>query len=372
MKKEAEIQSVRSIVQFRDPVMEPVIQKMIAASRVTSNVVITGESGTGKELVARALHQCGPRHHGPFVAFNCAALPDSLVESELFGYVRGAFTDARENKTGIFARANGGTLFLDEIGDASLMIQAKLLRVLQEREVLPLGGTAPIRLNMRIVAATHKSLAEEIERGFFRQDLFYRLSVIPIHLPPLRERPLDILFLAEYFALHLSEQMQLVFHGITPEGRAKLRSYSWPGNARELQNRIELALVLSQGGWITGEALFPEDLDSRPNEEVEKGDLETSIPSPTRFDPPMIPSFGEAKRLFERSYLERVLRAACGNITRAARLAVKSRAEIYTLLRKHRLDPMGFKRTSKSNASHAVETCDPLLRNQKTKLKSHA
>lgn len=342
--------------------MEPVIQKVIAASRVTSNVVITGESGTGKELVARALHQCGPRRNGPFIAFNCAALPDSLVESELFGYVRGAFTDARENKIGIFARANGGTLFLDEIGDASLMFQAKLLRVLQEREVLPLGGTAPIRLNVRIVAATHKSLLEEIEQGLFRRDLFYRLCVIPIHLPPLRDRPLDILFLSEYFAFRLSEQMQLAFHGITPEGRSKLRSHSWPGNARELQNRIEHALVLSQGGWITGEGLFPEALDQKSCEEI----------VPPRLDSPSIPSFGEAKRLFERSYLERILLATCGNITRAARLAVKSRTEIYALLRKHRLDPMGFKVTRKSHASHAVETGDPLLRDQKTKLKSHA
>jgi DNA-binding NtrC family response regulator len=174
---------VRQLIRSRDPSMEPVLRRVAMAAQVSSNVVITGESGTGKELVAEALHRCGPRKKGPFIAFNCAALPESLLESELFGYSKGAFTDAKETKQGLFQRAHGGTLFLDEIGDAPLSIQTKLLRVLQEREVLPVGGSTPIAVDVRVIAATHRSLHDEVAAGRFRQDLFYRLHVLPIHGP---------------------------------------------------------------------------------------------------------------------------------------------------------------------------------------------
>lgn len=344
--------------------MEPVIEKIAAAARISSSVVITGESGTGKELVARALHQTGPRRNSPFIALNCAAIPDALIESELFGYVRGAFTDARENKSGLFVRANGGTIFLDEIADASLMTQAKLLRVLQEREVLPLGAVSPIRLDVRWIAATHKSLVSEIAASRFRQDLFYRLRVIPIHVPPLRERSLDILFLTEFFASRLASELQIEFYGISPDAILRLKNYAWPGNARELQNRVEHALALSdEPGWITPEGLFPEEgLIVNRQTQIEASPVNCRE----------IPSFGEAKSHFERTYLERVLHAARGNITRAARLAEKSRTEIYALLRKHRLDPLRFKLTRKSSARCGVEAGDPLLRDEQAEFKSHA
>gem|GEM_PF-2667502 len=343
---------MQSTIQSRDPNMDSVLQKIFAASRVSSNVVITGESGTGKELVARTLHQGGPRRNGPFVPLNCAAIPDSLLESELFGYVRGAFTDARENKPGLFVRANGGTLFLDEIGDASLMIQTKLLRVLQEREVLPLGATSPVKLDLRVIAATHRSLLEEMDQGCFRRDLFYRLQVIPIHIPPLRERPLDILFLARLFAQRLAKELRISFKGITSEAEVYLEKYRWPGNIRELQNRVEHALVLTQEGWITTDGLFPEGIAFKspvfisilPQSSNNALELKTENP---RNNVLSTPSFGEAKKLFERTYLERILVEAHGNISKAARIAMKSRTEIYALLRKHGLNPLGFKSSSK-------------------------
>jgi two-component system response regulator GlrR len=232
---------IRELLHSKDPAMELVLKRISTAAQVTSTVVITGESGTGKELVARALHKAGTRRHGPFIAFNCAALPENLLESELFGYHRGAFTDAKDNKPGLFARAHGGTLFLDEIGDAPLSIQSKLLRVLQEREVLPLGATSPIKVDVRVIAATHKSLKDEVEQGRFRQDLYYRLHVLPIHVPALRERPKDIVFLGTLFATRIAEHMGVSFEGFTLKAAETLQEYLWPGNVRELQNRVEHA-----------------------------------------------------------------------------------------------------------------------------------
>jgi two-component system response regulator GlrR len=333
----------RNIIRCLDHRMETTLKRIARASQVSSNVVVTGESGTGKELVARALHQCGPRRDGPFVALNCAALPENLLESELFGYQRGAFTDARENKPGLFVRANGGTLFLDEVGDAPLSIQAKLLRVLQEREVLPLGASAPIKIDVRIVAATHKSLQAEVEKGAFRQDLFYRLHVIPIHVPPLRERNKDIVFLADFFARKIAGDLEREFDGFTPGAIQALESHPWPGNVRELQNRVEYALILATSSKLTVTNLFPE----RPEPLFDH--VETPVETPTTASdelPPNtpLPTFQEAKNSFERTYLERVLSVAKGNITKAASLASKSRTEVYGLLRKHRLDPLNFKR----------------------------
>jgi two-component system response regulator GlrR len=332
----APIEGVRGILKSHDPAMDTVLRKVAIAAQVTSSVVIHGESGTGKELVARALHQCGTRQKGPFIAFNCAAIPENLLESELFGYVRGAFTDARENKPGLFQRACGGTLFLDEIGDAPLSIQAKLLRVLQEREVLPLGATQPVAIDVRVVAATHKNLREEVATGRFRQDLYYRLHVLPIQVPPLRERRQDILYLASLFANRIAGEMGRSFEGFTAGAELAMSTHSWSGNVRELQNRVEHALAIGLGRNLTAQDLFPESAAAPESAR--------SPEQPTPSDD--IPTFGEAKICFEKNYLERILSAAKGNIAKAARLASKSRTEVYGLLRKHHLDPDRFKERS--------------------------
>ncbi|MCM2323810.1 MAG: sigma-54 dependent transcriptional regulator [Oligoflexia bacterium] len=336
---------VRKIFRSRDPAMEVVLKRIAVAAQVSSSAVITGESGTGKELAARALHFGGPRGTGPFIAFNCAALPETLIESELFGHVRGAFTDARENKPGLFVRANGGTLFIDEIGDAPLTIQSKLLRALQEREVQPLGAQAPVKVDVRIVAATHRSLASEVAAGRFRQDLFYRLQVIPIHLPPLRERKRDIHFLASFFASKISREMELPFEGFSPGAVDALEGHSWPGNVRELQNRVEYALVIGRGGWISRSALFPELASETPEAPEVSDTSAAAVPAEASSEPGdagLLP-FKEAKHSFEKSYLLRILSEAKGNIAKAARLAVKSRTELYGLVKKHGLDPENFK-----------------------------
>ncbi|MGZ3698318.1 MAG: sigma-54-dependent transcriptional regulator, partial [Bdellovibrionota bacterium] len=296
----------RTLLLTRDPAMEPVLRAIEAASQVNSSVVVTGESGTGKELVARALHSFGARKNGPFIAFNCGALPETLLESELFGHARGAFTDARESKPGLFQRAHGGTLFLDEIGDAPASIQLKLLRALQEREVTPLGASASVKVDVRVIAATHRSLQDEVRAGRFRQDLYFRIHVLPIQVPPLRERKRDIAYLGTVFARRLSEELSVPFEGFTDAAREELERHDWPGNVRELQNRIEHALAMNAGsgaGMISARALFPENTAALPAEGSGPG----------------LSPYHEAKSRFERDYLEQVLRAARGNITRAAR-----------------------------------------------------
>jgi len=332
--RQPDLPSLTDLIKTRDPVMAPLLHAIRAAAQVPSNVVVQGETGTGKELVARALHQFGPRASEPFVAFNCAAIPESLLESELFGHMKGAFTDARENKAGLFLKAHGGTLFLDEIGDASLAIQTKLLRVLQEREILPVGATCPIPIDVRVIAATHRDLQQEVETQRFRQDLYFRLHVLPIHVPPLRERPRDIVFLAQHFAESISTRMGVRYDGFSWGAERALEQHLWPGNVRELQNRIEYALAMSHstsdGGTIDSSRLFPEQkrlLFSLPGSESS----------------PKVPSYSEAKESFERSYLKRLLTVARGNIAAASRLASKSRSDLYGLLRKHSLDPGTFK-----------------------------
>ena len=334
---------VRALIRSRDQVMEPLLRRIASAAQVSSNVVVTGESGTGKELVARALHQFGPRRNAPFIALNCAALPETLLEAELFGVVRGAFTDAKETKPGLFVRAERGTLFLDEIGDAPLSIQAKLLRVLQEREVLPLGGTKPVKIDVRVISATHRSLQDEVLKGTFRQDLFYRLHVIPVHIPALRERPKDILFLATLFSVQIAERLKLSFGGFSHSAEQALLGHSWTGNVRELQNRIEHAIACGGtaegGGLMTASELFPEE-----SYRATSLAPELELPSTAEaFVAENLLTFIEAKNLFERSYLEKILMAAKGNITKAAKLASKSRTEVYSMLRKHGLNQGAFK-----------------------------
>ncbi len=217
----------------------------------SSRVLITGESGTGKELVARAIHENSPRVQTPFITINCGAFPETLLESELFGYMKGAFTGAQENRHGLFQAAHGGTLFLDEIGNMSLTMQVKLYRVLQEGKVRPIGSTEEIDVDVRVITATNKDLEQEIAEGRFREDLYYRLSVIPIHLPPLRERREDIPLLARTFLERLRKAMDKAIEGIEPEAMRRLEAYDWPGNVRELENTIERSVALETGRYIS-------------------------------------------------------------------------------------------------------------------------
>jgi DNA-binding NtrC family response regulator len=219
----------------------------------TVNVLLTGESGTGKDLLARTLHYHSARAHAPFVPVNCAAIPEQLLEAELFGYVQGAFTDARKDKKGLFTEAHRGTLFLDEVGELPLLLQTKLLRVIEDKEVRPLGSTKGERVDVRLIAATNRDLRRAVQDGAFRQDLYYRLNVVDIHLPPLRERPEDIALLIQHF-FATSAQSSLAKR-LSPEALRMLLNYPWPGNVRELENVIERALVLCQG-----EEILPEDL----------------------------------------------------------------------------------------------------------------
>ncbi len=223
-----------------------------------STVLITGESGTGKEVLARMLHNAGTRAHKPMVCMNCGAIPEELLESELFGHVKGAFTGAHRARPGRFEIANGGTIFLDEIGDMSPNLQVKLLRVLQERCFEPVGGNQPIEVDVRVIAATHRNLEEEIEKGRFREDLYYRLNIIPIHLPPLRERGEDVLLLAEHFMRQFNEQKQARIEGFSEAAREAMLNYKWPGNVRELQNLMERIATLKRTGIVE-----LEDLPSR-------------------------------------------------------------------------------------------------------------
>ncbi len=247
------------------PAMQRTFELVGHAQRTRATVLLTGETGTGKEVLARSIHAGSERGGGPFVALNCAAFPDTLLESELFGHVRGAFTGADRAKTGLFEEANGGTLFLDEIGETSGVLQVKLLRVLQEREVRPVGGNRSRRVDVRVIAATHRDPRAEITQGRFREDLYYRLAVFPLDVPPLRERREDILPLARHFlALHGKREKRADCH-LSPEAENLLVAHAWPGNVRELENEMQRALALSQ----TGDVIPPERLSPRLRDGLE-------------------------------------------------------------------------------------------------------
>ena len=235
------------------PALLAVFQSVGRVAGSDATVLVTGESGTGKELVARALHGASPRAAGPFVAVNCAAIPEDLLESELFGHERGAFTGAVARKVGRFERANGGTLFLDEIGDMSLVLQAKILRALQEREIERLGGEERIRLDVRVVAATHRDLPALIASGDFREDLFYRLAVVRLHLPPLRERPGDVRALALHYAARFAREHGRPLEAVAEDALRRLEAHPWPGNVRELRNLVERAVLMSAGSVLLPE-----------------------------------------------------------------------------------------------------------------------
>src|SRR6476661_3710417 len=235
----------------QSPNMRAIFELIQTVAPQSSRVLITGESGTGKELVARAIHENSVRAQAPFITINCGAFPETLLESELFGYMKGAFTGANENRQGLFQAAHGGTLFLDEIGNMSLTMQVKLYRVLQEGKVRPIGSTEESDVDVRIIAATNKNFENEITEGRFREDLYYRLSVIPIHVPALRERRDDIPLLARHFLESFRKTMEKPIEGVSPEAMTRLESYDWPGNVRELENTMERAVALETGREIT-------------------------------------------------------------------------------------------------------------------------
>ncbi len=287
-----------------------------------SSVLITGESGTGKELVARALHDTSGRHDGPFVAINCAAVPETLLESELFGHARGAFTDARSARAGLFVQASGGTLFLDEIGELPVGLQPKLLRALQERRVRPLGGDGEITVDARIVAATNRDLESAVAERAFREDLYYRINVIHIELPPLRARGGDTLLLAQHFLQRCASAAGKRIRGISPAAADRLVGYAWPGNVRELQNCIERSVALAQFDDIVVEDL-PEKIRTYHHSHVVVAGQ----------DPSELVSMEE----LERRYIHRVLEAAGGNKTLAARILGFDRTTLYRKLDRYGL-----------------------------------
>jgi DNA-binding NtrC family response regulator len=286
-------------------------------------VLILGESGTGKEVVAQALHYQGPRGKNPFVAVNCAALTETLLESELFGHEKGSFTDARETRQGKFELADGGTLFLDEIGDMSLGGQAKLLRVLEQKVITRVGGSQPIPIDVRIVAATNTNLAEAVRSKKFREDLYYRLSVVTQVLPPLRDRPEDILLLAEYFLKQFCIQARRPSLQLAAESRRRLQAHSWPGNVRELRNLMERVAFLS------------------PGERVEADDL-AFILSPEREADHLMPAAGQtlkdATRDFQQTYIRLAIKRAQGNMSQAAEMLGLHRSNLYRKMRQLGMD----------------------------------
>ncbi len=301
------------------PVFQNIKEQIMRLANLDISVLIVGESGTGKELVSRALHSQSQRSEGPFVAINCAALPENLLESELFGHVRGAFTDARENRKGLFVEASGGTLLLDEIAEMPLALQPKLLRVLEDHKVRPLGGSSEIDCDVRVLAATHRNLEEAVATGRFRSDLFYRLNVIQLELPPLRDRGNDILLLALQFIKQLSKRFNKSVTGLAQPAAARLLAYHWPGNVRELRNVIERALVLTHHNQLTIED-FPEQL-RRPNGV-------TPLPA-SLVDPGSILPLDE----MESRYINQVLDQLDGNRTLAARLLGVDRKTLYRKLK---------------------------------------
>lgn len=265
---EREVQSkydFKKTIIGESPAVDGVLNLLEKASGTNITVCITGETGTGKEVAAKAIHYNSPRKNNPFVAVNVAALPSELIESELFGYEKGAFTGALTRRIGKFEEANGGTLFLDEIGEMDIAFQAKLLRALQEKEITRLGSNTPVKTDCRIIVATNRNLQELVKQKQFREDLYYRLFGLPVHLPPLRERGKDVLLLAKYFINAFCKENKMPSAGIAESGRTKLLSYAYPGNIRELKSMVELAVVMSNGGDITADDITTAHVDSMPD-----------------------------------------------------------------------------------------------------------
>ena len=314
--------SWRADIVSRSALMARVLQEARAVARTNVSIMIQSQTGTGKELIARAIHQASERKDAPFMALNCAAMPEPLLESELFGHVKGAFTGATQSHQGLFQAADGGTVFLDEIGDMPLSAQAKLLRVLEEKKVRPVGATESRDIDVRIISATHNDLQQKVEDGDFREDLFYRLNVISIELPPLAERREDIPLLCQHFCEKLAEQGKNTSRvRFSPEAMELLVSAPWPGNVRQLFNVVEQCVVLS------------------PVPLISAGLVERAL----KVKPDKLLSLTEARNQFDYDYLMRLLQLTEGNVTLAARLADRNRTEFYSLMRRVGLDPGIFR-----------------------------
>jgi two-component system response regulator AtoC len=325
----AEIESVHGECDFgamvgKSKSMRDLFQLARKVASFNTTVLISGESGTGKELVARGLHSASPRAAMPFVAINCGGIPENLLESEFFGHVKGAFTGAETSKNGLFAEADGGTLFLDEIGELPLDLQVKLLRVLQEGEIRPVGSTRTRLVDVRIIAASARNLAQEVEQGRFREDLYYRLNVLAIHIPPLRDRPDDIALLANHFLKKVNRKLDTEVRSIAPAALALLLKHPWPGNARELENIMERAVIMADGGVILPENL-PLQLRGDSNEAL-------TLDAYQGF------SLKAAADLMERKLIARALDATAGNKSRAAELLEISYPSLLSKIKKYRLD----------------------------------
>ena len=311
----------RAGIITRSPRMEDLLRQAKLVADSDASVLIFGDSGTGKELLARAIHQASRRRDKSFVAVNCGAIPGDLLESELFGHARGAFTGAVQAHKGLFQSADGGTLFLDEIGDMPLSLQVKLLRVLQEGEVRPVGSTQSIPVDVRVISATHRDLDSQREQGLFREDLYYRLNVVSLKLPSLADRREDIPLLAIHILHRLAERYRKPPSTLAPDAMALLVAAPWPGNVRQLINLLEQAVAL------TPTAVIPATL----------------VQAALKEDAAALVPFEEARKTFERDYLVRLLKITGGNVTQAAQLAKRNRTEFYKLLQRHRLEPGMFK-----------------------------
>jgi two-component system response regulator GlrR len=313
----------RKEIITRSPVMEDLLVQAELVAQTDTSVLIYGESGTGKELLAHAIHQASPRKNKAFIPVNCGAIPESLLESELFGHSKGAFTGAVRDYGGLLQAGHEGTLFLDEVGDMPLVLQVKLLRVLQEREVRPIGSTRTVPVDVRIISATHQNLEQEMSLGSFREDLYYRLNVVTLEIPNLAARREDIPLLAMHFLSCLAEKGAKKVQGFAPDALELLVSASWPGNVRQLLNVVEQTYTLSPTPIIPA-ALVQKALRDKPGD---------------------ILSFADAKRRFEQDYLVQLLQITNGNVSQAARMAKRNRTEFYKLLHRHHIDPAVFKNT---------------------------
>jgi two-component system response regulator GlrR len=318
---DASLADWRAGIITRSPRMEDLLRQARRVADSDASVLIFGESGTGKELLARAIHRASPRRERAFVAVNCGAIPEPLLESELFGHARGAFTGAVQAHKGLFQAADGGTIFLDEIGDMPLALQVKLLRVLQEGEVRPVGATQPVRVDVRVISATHRDLDAHRASGQFREDLYYRLNVVSLRLPALADRREDIPLLATHFLGKLAERYHRPVPSLAPEAMAQLVAAEWPGNVRQLLNLLEQAVAL------VPTTMIPASL----------------VQNALREDASVLVPFEEARKQFERDYLARLLKITGGNVSQAAAMAKRNRTEFYKLLQRHRLEPAMFK-----------------------------
>ncbi|MGX9237977.1 two-component system response regulator GlrR [Pantoea ananatis] len=311
----------REAIVTRSPQMLRLLEQAHMVAQSDVSVLINGQSGTGKEVLAQAIHAASPRAQKPFVAINCGALPEQLLESELFGHAKGAFTGAVSAREGLFKAAEGGTLFLDEIGDMPPALQVKLLRVLQERKVRPLGSNNDIDIDVRIISATHRDLPKAMEKNAFREDLFYRLNVVNLKIPALHQRTEDIPLLANHLLRQTAERHKPQIRSFSVDAMKRLMSASWPGNVRQLVNVIEQCVALSSSPVIS-DALVEQALSGENS---------------------ALPTFVEARNQFELNYLRKLLQMTKGNVTNAARLAGRNRTEFYKLLSRHELDSSDFK-----------------------------